>query len=404
MINFIKDSYQRLISQINTKTYRYLYESFSLTNRLTGLIGPRGVGKTTLMLQYIKENLHSEKKVFYFSADHAYFNTNSLLGFINQLYTEDGIEIFFIDEIHKYKYGDWSQEIKNIYDSYPSVKIIFSGSSSLDLVHGSYDLSRRAKIYRLHGLSFREYLNFKTDSNYKSVQFEILMKKYTGYNQSWSQIPKLLGHFKEYLQLGYYPFLFEDPLSYYEKINQIINKSIFEDISQYYNLKTNYLYHLSKILNFLASIPPGQINIHNLAKNLSIDDKTTFNYLKMLMETGLVRLVYTFEGGNLLLRKPEKMFLNNTTLLAALNNFLGQPLSQGNMRELFFIQSLENAGVPVFYSHEGDFRTKEFIFEVGGKNKKKDQIKNSKNSFLVKDDILVSSLIEIPLYFFGFLY
>ncbi len=183
-----------------------------------------------------------------------------------------------------------------------------------------------------------------------------------------------------------------------------MEKTIFEDIAQFYALKTNYLSHLNKILNFLATIPPGEMNIHNLAKNLGIDDKTTFSYLTMLNNTGLIRIIYPAASGNQVLRKPEKIFLNNTTLLATINKFLGNVIDKGNVRELFFIQSLENSGTSVFYSKEGDYRAEKFIFEIGGKNKTKKQIKNSEQALLIKDDILNSSKNEIPLYFFGFLY
>ncbi len=407
MIEFLKESYQRVISEVQTSTYRYLYPEFTISNRLTGLIGPRGVGKTTLMLQYIKNHLYQNKKTFYFSADQLYFNSNSLLELVDKLYREEGIEIFFIDEIHKYQFGEWSQELKNIYDSFPSIKVIFSGSSSLDLIKGSYDLSRRAKLFHLYGMSFREYLNFKASLNIEAVTFETLMKSYQNYDAQWSLIPKIAGYFKEYLRLGYYPFLFEtdDLITYYEKISQVITKTVFEDISQFYNLKTNNLSHLIKILNFLATIPPGQINIHNLAKNLSIDDKTTFNYLNMLNDTGLVRSIFPYEGGNQSLRKPDKILLNNTTLLTTINRSLGQVIDQGTTREMFFIQSLENAGIPIFYSKEGDYCTNKFVFEIGGKNKARKQIRHlGENAFLVKDDISLSKKNEIPLYYFGFLY
>lgn len=407
MIEFLNETAERLISSVQTETYRYLYPHFEINNRITGLIGPRGVGKTTLLLQYIKNHLYSTKKVFYFSADNIYFNSNSLLEFVSQLFREKGIDIFFIDEIHKYKFGDWSQELKNIYDAFPAIKIIFSGSSSLDLVHGSYDLSRRAKLYYLQGMSFREYLNFKNNSDIQPIPFAKLMEMYQSQNRMLSNIPMITGLFKEYLQRGYYPFFFEedqDIISYYEKLSQVIEKTISEDIAQFYNLKTNYLAYLSKILNFLATIPPGEVNIHNLAKNLSIDDKTIFNYLLMLDKTGLIRIIYPYANGNPALRKPEKLFLNNTTLLASINYFLGRTIDKGALRELFFIQSLENAGISVFYSKEGDYRTEAFVFEIGGKNKTRKQIKNISNSFLIKDDILVSSRGEIPLFFFGFLY
>ncbi len=403
MIDFLKSTYHRLINELNIKTYRYLYSQFHIKNRLTGIIGARGVGKTTMILQYIKEHLYEKGETFYFSADHIYFNKTSILEFVEDLYQTNGISIFFIDEIHKYK--NWNQELKNIYDSFPAIKIIFSGSSSIDLVAGSYDLSRRATIFNLHGLSLREYINFKTGSNYAPLSLDKLLTDYEQLDKEFSQIAKIKGHFNDYLQEGYYPFLFEDPHSYYEKIERIIEKTIFEDISNYYNLKTVNLVYFKKILNFLASIPPGDINTHNLAHNLGIDNKTVFYYLTILEKTGLVRLVYPYKGGNHSLRKPEKVFLNNTTLLYALNNYLGQSVLKGTVRELFFIQSLNNSGAPVFYNKYGDFQTKNIIFEIGEKNKTKAQIKEVKlPAILVKDDILVSSKNMIPLFYFGFLY
>lgn len=403
MVDFIKTTFHRLIQELDIDTYRYLYPKFNINNRLTGIIGPRGVGKTTLMLQYIKNHLYGNNKVFYFSADHIYFNDGTLLSFIEELYRSEGISIFFIDEIHKYK--KWNQEIKNIYDAFPSIKIIFSGSSSIDLVKGSYDLSRRATLFHLHGLSFREYLNFKTGSQFNPIPFDQMLTHYAEYDASLSLIPKIKGHFKDYLEKGYYPFLFEDQYSYYEKIERIIGKMIFEDIANYYNLHTTNLGYFKKILKFLASIPPGHINIHNLSQNLGIDGKTAYNYLNILEETELVRFIYPYQGGNQQLKKPEKIFLNNTTLLYALNNYVGQDASMGTVRELFFIQSIMNTGKNIFYSKMGDFQTATTVFEIGGKNKKRQQIKHADlPAILVKDDIFVTSQNTIPLFYFGFLY
>ena len=403
MLDFLKATYQRLINELNIKTHRYLYADFHIKNRLTGIIGPRGVGKTTLILQYIKEHLYNNKQVFYFSADNIYFNKVSILEFVENLYHTEGIEIFFIDEIHKYK--NWSQELKNIYDAFPKIKIIFSGSSSINLIEGSHDLSRRAKLFTLHGLSLREYVNFKTKSKLKAFPLADLLANYQKYDELFSQIPRIQGHFNNYLAAGYYPFVFEDPHSYYERIARIVEKTIFEDIANYYNLKTVNLVYFKKILNFLASIPPGNVNTHNLASNLGIDNKTVSHYLKILNDTGLIRLIYAYGGGNQSLRKPEKIFLNNTTLLYALNNYIGQGIDKGTGRELFFVQSIMNSGNDIFYSKEGDFRSKDIIFEIGGKNKTRTQIKDMQHKgILVKDDILVSSKNVIPLLYFGFLY
>ncbi len=402
MIESLKLIYQRLLSNVETTHYRFLYHSFDLSNRLIGLVGPRGVGKTTLLLQLIKNQFPDHSNVFYFSADHIYFEQTTLYQFVEELYLTEGKNIFFIDEIHKYQ--KWNQEIKNLYDGFPKLQLIFSGSSSLDLIRGSHDLSRRAKMYFLPGMSFREYYNFNTDDAIAPITFQELVGNVSSFDASLATLPKLKGYFKEYLRQGFYPFYFENPLSYYERILNIIDKTIYEDIATFYSLKTNNLHFFKKILAFLASIPPGQTSVHNIAKNLSIDDKTMLHYLDILQTTGLITMLYPAEGGNSGLRRPEKIFLSNTNLYFVLQERIPTQIDIGAVRELFFLQSLKNAGVPIFHSKEGDFIANKIVFEVGGKNKTRKQINTIKNALLVKDDILISKLNEIPLFYFGFLY
>lgn len=402
MLDSLSLIFQRLLQQTSTEHYRFLYPQFTIQNRLTGLIGARGVGKTTLLLQYIKNNFAADPKVFYFSADHIYFNSTSIYAFVENLFLTQDIRTFFIDEIHKYK--TWEQELKNLYDGFPDIKIVFSGSSSLNLIKGAYDLSRRGKLYYLPGLSFREYLNFETQGNFQPIHFSDLIKDSSQYDAIFSVIPKIKGHFQEYLKQGFYPFYREDPLSYYEKILQIIDKTIYEDIANFYNLKTINLQHFKKLLNFLASMPPGGINVHNIAQNLSVDDKTVSNYLVNLEETGLIHLVYAAEKGNSSLRRPEKIFLNNTNLQYALETNLRGPIEIRSIRELFFVQSVKNANIELFHHKKADYQIEEYIFEIGGKNKTSAQIKGEPSAFLVKDDILTSRAREIPLMWFGFLY
>lgn len=361
-------------------------------------MGPRGVGKTTLLLQYIKNELFKQKNSFYFSADLVYFQKMNLLQFVSDLHQKEGYKIIFIDEIHKYQ--GWDQELKNIYDAFPSLKIVFSGSSMLDLVSGSYDLSRRAKLYRMHGLSFREYISFSQNLELKPISFQDLLS-----GAKIPEVAKILTYFSDYLSRGYYPFVFEDPHSYHEKTSRIIEKTIFEDIANYYNLKTPNLQYFKKILTYLASISPGAINIHNLAQNLSIDHKTAQHYLTILVAVGLAREIHPFQGGGAGLRKNSKFFLNNTTLMHTLQQYLGQPINKGAERELFFIQSLQNGDIPLFCSEKGDYQTREVIFEIGGKSKNNKQVQGSLlPSFLVKDDILHPFKNEIPLFYSGFLY
>ena len=403
MFRFITETFHRLIDHLAVSHRRYLYPSFNLQNRLTGLVGPRGVGKTTLMLQYIKNELSKKDRCFYFSADLIYFQQMTLLKFVSDLYLIEGYRIIFIDEIHKYQ--GWNQELKNIYDAFPDLKIVFSGSSMLDLVEGSHDLSRRAKLYRLHGMSFREYLNIIHNLSLKPISFQELIKEPMVAMKQLKEVDRIIPDFQEYLMQGYYPFVFEDRHSYFEKVSRVIEKTIFEDIANYYNLKSPSLQYFKRLLTYLASIPPGDLNIHSLAKNIGIDQKTVAHYISILSCVGLIREMHPFEGGSLSLRKPSKILLNNTNLIHTLQQYIGPQSSKGMERELFFIQSLQNSDVEIFYSKQADYRTREAIFEIGGKSKSRDQIKGLKEpSYLVKDDILQPLRSEIPLFLFGFLY
>ena len=403
MFRFVTETFHRLIESVEFPQVRYLYPFFNLNNRLTGLVGPRGVGKTTLLLQFIKNELYHEGKSFYFSADLIYFQQTTLLEFVGDLHLVEGYHTIFIDEIHKYQ--GWNQELKNIYDSFPSLKIVFSGSSMLDLIEGSHDLSRRAKLYRLQGLSFREYLNFVLDLHLQPLSYESVLENTIPSLSQLKGVDRILPHFEKYIEKGYYPFVFEDPDSYYEKVSRVIEKTIFEDIANYYNLKTPNLNHFKKLLTYLASIPPGDLNMNNLAKHLGIDHKTVEHYISILASVGLVREMRPFEGGSPGLRKPSKILLNNTNLIHTLHQYLGQKPSKGMERELFFVQSLQNAGMEVFYSKQADYRTRDDVFEIGGKNKTRTQLQGVKEpSYLVKNDILQPLKGEVPLFLFGFLY
>ncbi|NKB69060.1 MAG: AAA family ATPase [Candidatus Latescibacteria bacterium] len=403
MIDLFRAIYYRLIDELDVAHYRYLYDTFEVNARLVGLVGPRGVGKTTLLLQFIRDKVKDRQKAFYLSADHIYFNKITLFEFVQELYETDAVELIFIDEIHKYK--NWNQELKNIYDAFPRIKVVFSGSSNIDLVEGTHDLSRRAVLYYMRGLSFREYLNFTTNSKHDPVSLNDLMGGHVELAAQWARIPRLRGHFSSYLQEGYYPFVFEPGGHFYSKLGQVIDKTVFEDIAHFYNLKTANLIYFKKILYFLTTIPPGRLNIHNLANNLGIDDKTTAHYIRILQATGLTRLLFADQRGSRLLRKPEKAYLNNTTLLHAVGHDLGQAPDIGAVRELFFLSAVEDAGQHAFYSRDaGDFRVGDWLFEVGGPQKTRHQVKHRENAFVVKDGVLQGGRSTIPLHAFGFLY
>ena len=400
--NFI-NTYKRLLQATDFACHRYLFNDFNMKNRLTGLVGARGVGKTTLLLQFIKEKIDDSDECIYAAIDNLYFSSNLLSDFVDELYEEYGVRNFFLDEIHKYP--NWNQELKNIYDSYPEIKIIFSGSSSIDLIKGAYDLSRRGVLVRMAGMSFREYLLFNGIADIAPITFAELLNDRGAIENAVAPIKKFRGHFKAYLGKGYYPFYTEGEESYQEKVLRIIEKSVYEDIPNSYKLKTENLIYLKRILSYLATIPPGEMNRNSIAKNLGIDNKTIQNYLQILSETGLVELLKEDRSGSRILKNTEKMYLDNPDLYHAIVAATGYQVQVGTVREIFFIKMLKNSGHKVHYSRVGDFVVNDIIFEVGGKSKSKKQIKNKlEKAYLVKDDILYGSKYEIPLYLFGFLY
>lgn len=402
MYALFKTIMRRSLESLESKFHRFMYNNINLELRMQGVLGPRGVGKTTLMLQLIKDKCADKNDVLYFSADHIYFEQTRLYDFVNELYEVEGMRHLFIDEIHKYK--NWNQELKNIYDAFPDLKIVFSGSSSIDLVKGAYDLSRRAILNYLPGLSFREYLNFKYETAFETVTFSDLTQAPHTLEAQLQAHLKLPRDFEDYLKHGYYPFVFEDKLNYEQRILNVIDKAIYEDIANFYALKTQNLSVFKKILNFLATIPPGTVNVHGLAKDCSVDNKTMLTYLTYLEEIKLVSIIYSEHGGKRLLRKPEKIFLDNTTLLNVLNAQTGHPADEGAVRELFFVQAVKASGHSIFYVDRGDFIVNDTVFEIGGKRKSRKQVQEIKDAILVKDDIMLASTGVLPLHYFGFLY
>ena len=408
MIDTIFTTHRRLLESITVSTHRYLFGQFVLNNRLTGLIGPRGTGKTTLLLQYIKEKIEQPRKCLYISLDSIYLSAARLISLVNDLYELYGIRYLFLDEVHKYP--NWNQELKNLYDSYPDLTIVFSGSSSIDLIRGSYDLSRRGVLYRLRGLSFREYLAFAGVVDLEPIHYEDLLENKEPYEELTAGIEGLRGHFREYLRRGYYPFFLEDEAGYGQKLFRIIEKTVYEDIPNYYRLKTENLIYFKRILAYITTIPPGELNRNNIAQNIGLDNKTVQHYLSIMEETGLIMMLTSVQGGGSLLKATEKIYLENPNLYTSISEEIGHGASTGSVREIFFLGMLRNAGLHPLYSKRGDFAVGDTLFEVGGRNKSLKQLRKKSGErslaegYLVKDDILYGAPFEIPLHLFGFLY
>lgn len=399
----IKETQYLLIDRQDLKFKRFLFEKIDFKQRLIGIIGPRGVGKTTLILQYLKEYKEKEDAL-YVLADNVFFHEGDLLKLATDFYYKEGGRLLCIDEIHRFK--NWNQELKNIYDTLPDLKVIFSGSSSLNLIRGKYDLSRRGVIYNLPGFSFREYLIFYKNITIPKISFEKLTTDYQKISQDFIKIRGFLKYFNEYLYYGYYPFFKETKHKelYFQQIKNIIDKIIYEDIASFYNLKTNNLIVFKQIIYYLSTISPGEINVNRLSNSLKKNNITISEYLSILEEASVIRFLTNNKTGHLLVRHAKKVFLDNPNLLIAINNYIGKNEEIGTLRELFVLNQLQNKGFIPTYVKDGDFEVNGYVFEVGGKNKDFKQIKNIKKSFLVLDDIIVGSKDKIPLYLFGFLY
>jgi len=398
------ETYRRLLRETIPSYNRKFYDDFRMDSRFVGVIGARGVGKTTFLLQYLREHYQDSVQALYISADNLYFVEHTLSDVVDQFVKDYDGQILCIDEVHKYK--NWDQELKNIYDSYPRLSVIFSGSSSIDLIKGKADLSRRVVLKTMYGFSFREFLEIKENRTYPVLSLDEIMANHTTYEQQLAETPRLLGYLKEYWREGYYPTRFELQTyeAYRETLRNIIDKIIYEDISSFYSLNTGSLDTLKKILYFFGTAQPGSLNINKIATSLKKDHTTIADYIQILRDTGLLRFLLLNKQGHALVRNAEKIYLENGNLLYAVNDELGKEPFIGVLRELFVIGSLQNAGYQVYFSPKGDIECAGVTFEIGGKNKDGEQIRDVDKGFLVKDDLLTGGAKTIPLYLFGFLY
>lgn len=403
-MDILIEDYRRLINDSGKVYQRKIYQSLESEHRIIGIVGPRGIGKTTYILSHLKKNYFNNPQALYVSADDLYFSENTLLEVARKFVDRYDGRLFCIDEIHKYP--NWGQELKNIFDKYKHLKIIFSGSSSIDLIQQKYDLSRRAILKHMPGMSFREFLEIKTGHKFSILSLEEIIKNGMDIATEIASTPRLLGWFNEYLQVGYYPlfnaYTAQDDI--YQALIGIIEKGIYIDIPSYYRIKSSTIPLFKKILNFIYSSPPSSINVNKIAKSLKKDHSDVTRYLEMLRGSGLLRFLLIDKTGHALMRNTEKVFLHNTNLFYAMEHELGKGMDKGAVRELFALTCMENSHLKPAYSKIGDLQCRDYLFEIGGRNKDTKQIRGQENSFLLIDDILIGTEQRIPLYLFGFLY
>ena len=383
MQNLIQLFYEKY-AVTQTVTTRNFITAIDWSNRLIGIKGSRGVGKTTLLLQYIKRNFKPDATVLYISLDHFYFLENRLYDLVDEFYKKGGVFIA-IDEVHKYP--NWAIELKNIYDNMPDLRIVFTGSSLLHLNQSKADLSRRAVMYTMPGLSFREFLEFETQTSLPVYKLNEILENHVQIAVDIKAGIKPLQFFESYLRYGYYPYYLENKEAYYKKIQETIMTILEVDIPQYANISPSNSIYLKKLMAVISNATPFKPNMNALSSRTGISLNTMKNYLKLLSDAALLQLLYVENKGINSLNKPEKIFIDNTNLM----HVLSATTNIGNSRETFFFNQLRFKHT-VHASKTTDFYIdRHYSFEIGGKNKTFRQIKDLQTAFLVKDNIEIGS-------------
>lgn len=397
MITLLEQS-DRLIASVNLDFKRYLFDVIKWSNRLIGIKGARGTGKTTLLLQWVKAQNLPVEKAAYFSLDDLYFTTHTLKDTVTQFHKNGGV-ILALDEVHKYK--NWSLEIKNIYDFFPDLKIIFTGSSIIDFSKQEGDLSRRALMYELPGLSYREYLSLQGIIDLPTISLDELLFNTVKVKMMIPKDFRPLAHFGNYLNYGYYPFGLADVPSVHQRINQLIRTIVEVDMAELKEFDIRNARKLLQLVYIIAQQVPFKPNITTLAAKTGIHRNSLNNYLYYLEQAKIISLLFSAGISTAVLQKPEKIFLNNTTLLAALAE---EQSNIGTVRETFFLSQLRSLHKVQLPKH-GDFLVNGiYTFEVGGKGKSQKQISGLENAWIVKDDMELPMLNTLPLWMFGLLY
>lgn len=387
----------RLLRRVDNDFIRYLMPSIPWEERMIAITGARGTGKTTLMLQRLKYG-PSHAKALYATADHPWFFGGTLLGLAERFEQEGGTHLY-LDEVHKYP--QWSRELKTIYDGFPSLNIIFSASSALDIHRGEADLSRRAVTHTLPGLSFREYLEFHHDIRIAPMDLDTLVLEHENLSRSIDPDFHPIPLFREYLQEGYYPFSKDSSqIGYFIKLTQVINATIESDLAASEDFHPGAVPRLKRLLGVLSASTPYTPNISKLATQLSLSRETIYLYLNYLQQARLLNFLMKPGRGDSVLQKPDKLFIENTNLCHALTP---KP-DTGTLRETFLMNQLRNLQEDVRMPSSGDFMVGNYTIEAGGRSKTGKQIKNADQPIIAKDGIETGHGKTIPLWMFGLLY
>lgn len=386
----------QILSQKVPEYKRFLFDKIDFNERLIGVLGSRGVGKTTLLLQYL-HSIFKEKKTLYIMADHPIVFELGLFNIANEFQKKGG-EVLIIDEIHKIK--NFEIDLKLIYDSFFSLNIVFTGSNAVAIDNAKADLSRRAIIYKLPVLSFREFLELETNEKFETILLQEILENHVTHAIDILSKVKPFAYFEEYLKGGAYPFYKTSKNSYVQKLLNASMQILETDLPMIYAIEHDKINSLKKMMVMLCQSEPYDINISKLCSAVELNQRTLYKYLGILQAAGLIRILGAKSTGISIISKPEKMYLDNTNLFSIFCN----NSKIGTMRETFFASSV-SYNHNINYPKSGDFILDEkYTFEIGGKDKSFKQIKDAKEGFVVSDDIEVGFDNKIPLWLFGFIY
>lgn len=387
---------QRLRS-VSLTFRRYLYGRINWDSRIIGIKGPRGVGKTILMLQRILTVDPDMEKSLYVTLDDLWFSVNSLTELVDYLYVR-GITDFYFDEVHKYP--DWARAIKNFNDLYPDIKIVYSGSAMLAIDHSITDLSRRQSLYTLQGMSFREFLEYEGILTIPSFSIEEILKRHVALANEITAEIKVLRYFSEYLEHGYYPFYKENPSEFLSRLAEIVRVVIEADITSFEDISIATVAKLKTLMMVIAENAPLEPNVSKLSERLECSRELCLKMLYLLDKANLISILFHHPNSYKQMKGPEKILGGDTNILHALT----ASTNIGTIRETFFTNQLSAIGT-LSLARQGDYRLDDrILFEIGGQNKKFNQIADIPDSYLAIDNIETGFSSRIPLYLFGFLY
>lgn len=391
------DNYHRKIAKVDLKFKRYLYSQINWKTRMIGIKGARGVGKTTMLLQHILDNYEDIDRTLYVSLDDLWFASHNLMDLVDWA-DRHGISRLYLDEVHRYK--SWSETLKNIYDNYPDMGIVYTSSSLLAIDNAKVDLSRRQTPYTLYGLSFREFLDFEGVAHVSPIPIETLLRDHVKQAMKITKNLKVAPLFEAYLKHGYYPFYREVSDDFPIRLREIVSLVIENDLPAVENISYETLLKVRRLLMIISEHVPFEPNMSELWKQLSTNNELGLRMLYSLDKAQILSLLTSKTKSYKYLSKPDKIFLNNPNLMHALC-----PMVEiGNERETFFNSQMSVAH-EVKFPQKGDFLVNDrYLFEVGGKNKTFDQIKDIPDSFLAVDETEVGFSNRIPLWMFGMTY